>query len=70
MTAHHNREIVVNVVGGGRCGEGRQEEGTYSKTIHTAKEASLNFLRLSQNSQLKVMLVTHLKYAQLNSMII
>lgn len=56
------REYIFGGGGGRREREGGsgQEEGTYIKMIHTPKKAPVNLLKLSQNSQWKVMLVTHL----------
>lgn len=66
MTIHDGREGEY-ICCGGRDG---QEEGSGSKTILTPKQTPVNFLKLSlRNTQLKVMLVTHLKYSQLNSII-
>lgn len=65
MTVHRDREGEYICCGG----RGGQEEASCNKTIPTPKKAPVIFLKLSQNIQLKVMFVTHLKYSQLNSIL-
>lgn len=65
MTVHRDREGEYICCGG----RGGQEEGSCNKTMPTPKKTPVNFVKLSQNIQLKVMSVTHLKYSQLNSIL-